>query len=81
VGICGGIASDPYAVPLLVGLGVEELSVSLPLIPDVKAQIRNLRVDECRELANEALGAESADAVRAIIPNPETEQILTGAGA
>jgi phosphocarrier protein FPr len=81
VGICGGIASDPYAVPLLVGLGVEELSVSLPLIPDVKAQIRTLRLDECRELANEALGAESADAVRAIIPNPETEQILTGAGA
>jgi phosphoenolpyruvate-protein phosphotransferase len=80
VGVCGGIASDPYAVPLLIGLGVEELSVSLPLIPDVKAQIRNLRMDECREMANEALGAESADAVRAIVPNPETEHLLTGAG-
>ena len=81
VGVCGGIASDPYAVPILIGLGVEELSVSLPLIPDVKAQIRTLRMDECREMAEEALGAESADGVRAIIPNPETEQILTGAGA
>ena len=33
VGVCGGIASDPQAVPLLVGLGVDELSVSVPAIP------------------------------------------------
>ncbi len=33
VGVCGGIASDPCAVPILIGLGVDELSVSLPAIP------------------------------------------------
>ena len=45
VGVCGGIASDPQAVPLLVGLGVDELSVSVPAIPAVKAQIRSLSFD------------------------------------
>ena len=49
VGVCGGIATDPRAVPILVGLGVDELSVSLPAIPAVKAQIRTLRIDACRE--------------------------------
>ncbi|HKF46641.1 MAG TPA: phosphoenolpyruvate--protein phosphotransferase [Terracidiphilus sp.] len=81
VGLCGGIAGDPSAVPLLVGLGVDELSVSLPSIPDVKAQIRTLSMDACRELAKAALAAESAEAVRALIPTPETEPLVTSAGA
>ena len=42
VGVCGGIAGDPQAVPVLVGLGVDELSVSVPLVPAVKAQVRRL---------------------------------------
>src|SRR5688572_1085324 len=58
VGVCGGIASDPAGVPILVGLGVDELSVSLPAIPGIKAQIRGLRMDACRELAEKALAAE-----------------------
>ena len=41
-GVCGGIAGDARAVPILVGVGVEELSVSLPSIPTIKAQIRRL---------------------------------------
>jgi phosphocarrier protein FPr len=68
VGVCGGIASDPQAVPLLVGLGVDELSVSLPAIPAVKAQIRLLSLASCTELATTALGAASATAVRALVP-------------
>jgi phosphocarrier protein FPr len=71
VGVCGGIASDPLAVPILIGLGVTELSVSLPAIPAVKAQIRKLRLDACRELAERALAAESANAVRALVPDPD----------
>jgi phosphoenolpyruvate-protein phosphotransferase len=70
VGVCGGIASDPHAVPILIGLGVTELSVSLPAIPAVKAQIRTLRLDDCRKVAERALAAESAEAVRALIPEP-----------
>ena len=58
------------AVPILVGLGVDELSVSLPAIPAVKAQIRALRLDDCRALAERALAAESAEEVRALVPDP-----------
>jgi phosphocarrier protein FPr len=81
VGICGGIATDASAVPLLIGLGVDELSVSLPAIPAVKAQIRTLNMDACRKLAEAALAAESADDVRALLRNSETESSLTSAGA
>lgn len=66
--VCGGLASDPQAIPLLIGLGVEELSVSVPAIPAVKAQIRRLRLDDCRRLARTALGCSTATAVRALIP-------------
>lgn len=68
VGICGGIGSDPQAVPLLVGLGVDELSVSIPAIPSVKAQIRRLSKAQCEELAAQALQAASASDVRALVP-------------
>jgi multiphosphoryl transfer protein len=73
VGVCGGIASDPRAVPILLGIGVSELSVSLPAIPTVKAQIRTLRIDACRKLAERALAAESAADVRALVPDPDAE--------
>lgn len=73
VGICGGIAGDPAAVPLLIGMGVSELSVSLPAIPAVKAQIRKLRLEDCRALAERALAAESAEEVRALVPDPDAE--------
>lgn len=72
--VCGGLASDPQAVPLLIGLGVDELSVSVPAIPAVKAQIRRLRLSECRRLAAAALGCSTATAVRALIPlDPSAE--------
>jgi phosphocarrier protein FPr len=73
VGVCGGIASDPHAVPILLGIGIDELSVGLPAIPTVKAQIRTLHLDACRELAERALAAESAAAVRALVPDPDAE--------
>lgn len=70
VGVCGGIASDPQAVPLLVGLGVDELSVSLPTIPGIKAQIRGLSKHECQDLAQRTLALETAADVRALCPDP-----------
>jgi multiphosphoryl transfer protein len=66
--VCGGIAGDPQAVPLLVGLGIDELSVTVPAIPAVKAQIRRLRIDECRALAQKALACATAADVRALVP-------------
>ena len=66
LGICGGIASDPLAAPLLIGLGATELSAAPAAVAALKAAVRPLRLDDCRALAARALAAESADAVRAL---------------
>jgi len=71
VGVCGGIAGDPQAVPLLIGMGVDELSVSVPVIPSIKAQIRRLQFSDCQALAQQALTLESAAQVRALCPDPD----------
>jgi phosphocarrier protein FPr len=65
VGVCGGIAGDPAGVVILSGLGVRELSVSIPSIAAVKAQIRGLSMAKARGLAERALAcATSADVRR-----------------
>ena len=64
VGVCGELAADPVAIPILVGLGVDELSVSVPSIPAVKARIRSLDFTRSRELAKKALGCLTAAEVR-----------------
>lgn len=66
VGVCGELAGDRLAVPLLVGLGVDELSVSPRSIGLVKARVRELDSREVRTLAQQALDLESAAAVRAL---------------
>ncbi|MGT2471812.1 phosphoenolpyruvate--protein phosphotransferase [Paraburkholderia terrae] len=65
VGICGGIASDAMAVPVLAGLGIDELSVSIPAIGSVKAQLARLTMAEASELAAEVLRLGTAAEVRA----------------
>ncbi len=65
VGVCGALAGDPLAVPLLVGLGVTELSVDPVSVPSIKARVRNLDYNDCRQRAQNALALESAQAVRA----------------
>jgi phosphoenolpyruvate-protein kinase (PTS system EI component) len=67
------MASDPHAVPILVGLGVDELSVSVPAVPAVKAQVRSLSLAQCQELAVRALTQDSAAAVRALVPVHDDE--------
>ena len=71
VGVCGGMGSDPQAVPILLGLGITELSVSIPSIPSIKAQIRRISMAECQELAQRAIAAETAAQVRDLSPLPE----------
>lgn len=66
VGVCGELGADPLAVPILLGLGVDELSVSVPAIATVKAQIRALTMGECQERARRALGCATAQQVREI---------------
>ena len=65
VGVCGALAGDPLAVPLLVGLGVTELSVDPVSVPSIKARVRTLDYNDCRQRAQNALALESAQAVRA----------------
>jgi phosphoenolpyruvate-protein kinase (PTS system EI component) len=67
VGVCGTLASDPQAVPVLLGLGVTELSVSIPALPAIKARIRSLSLEECRATAREAVNAADALEVRALV--------------
>jgi multiphosphoryl transfer protein len=67
VGVCGAMASEPAAVPLLVGLGVTELSVSIPMVPEIKAQVRTLELKACRQLAEKAVSLRTADEVRALV--------------
>ncbi len=65
VGVCGELAADPLALPLLVGLGVDELSVSARSIALVEAGVRELQLVAARGLARKALGLASAAEVRA----------------
>jgi phosphocarrier protein FPr len=67
VGICGELGADPQAVPVLIGLGVDELSVSVPAIPTVKAQVRTLSLSESKSLARQALGCTTAGEVRKLV--------------
>ncbi len=55
VAMCGEMAGDPLNVPILLGLGLDELSMNALSIPMVKKFIRSMTIDECRELTNEAL--------------------------
>ncbi len=63
VGVCGELAGNPLAAPLLVGLGVTELSMSAPSIPAVKEALRALTMAQAQELARQALALASAGAV------------------
>ena len=67
VAVCGGLASEPAAVPVLLGLGVHELSVVPTLVPQLKSLIRTLTLDACRLLAQRALALDTAEAVRALV--------------
>lgn len=64
-GVCGEMAGDPVLVPLLLGLGVDELSVAPPTVPLIKFLIRRLKISEARELAAFALRCESSAEIMA----------------
>ncbi|UVM28466.1 phosphoenolpyruvate--protein phosphotransferase [Pseudomonas sp. B21-021] len=64
VGVCGALASDPLATPVLIGLGVTELSVSPVQIGEIKDRVRQLHEAECQRLARDLLKLSSAAAVR-----------------
>jgi len=64
VAVCGEIAGDPLAIPVLLGLGIAELSMAAVRIPAAKQAVRATDLAAARRLAGKALAAESAAAVR-----------------
>jgi phosphocarrier protein FPr len=67
VTLCGELAADPLATPLLLGLGLEEFSVSAPFIPELKQAIRRWSLPEAEAIAREALALDSSEAVRRLL--------------
>ena len=67
VGVCGEMASDLRAVPLLIGLGVDELSVHPPMVARIKATVRGLDAGECARVGTAALQLDSGTAVRRLV--------------
>ncbi|MBY5928089.1 phosphoenolpyruvate--protein phosphotransferase [Halomonas sp. DP8Y7-3] len=64
VGVCGELASDRQAIPVLAGLGIDELSVSARQVPMVKARLASVTMDKARELAALSLAQPTASDVR-----------------
>jgi multiphosphoryl transfer protein len=64
VGVCGELAGDPAAAVLLAGLGVRELSMAAPLVPEVKEALRSIRIDAAADAARRALDARDATQAR-----------------
>ena len=64
VGVCGGVAGDPLGAAILSGLGVAELSMSLPSIAAVKSSLRKIKLADAEKLARRALACSTAAEVR-----------------
>jgi len=67
VGVCGELAGNPLATPILLGLGVDEFSMSAPSIPQVKQAIRQFTVSQAQAIAETVLNLDSAEAVRSYL--------------
>jgi multiphosphoryl transfer protein len=78
--VCGAMAADPLAVPLLLGLGVSELSVVPARVPAVKELVARLVLAQCGELARAALALEHAPAVRALVRDWFSERAIAPGG-
>jgi len=66
-GMCGEFAGEPLAIPILVGMGLDEFSMSPSRIPSAKQLIRQLDSAECRNLADQALAASTAEEVKGLV--------------
>ena len=66
-GMCGGMAGDPLAIPLLAGLGLDELSMAAEAVPQAKYVLSRVDAQACGELAEKAAGCATAEEVRALL--------------
>src|SRR5262249_18129089 len=77
VSVCGGLASDVQAVPVLLGLGIACLSAAPAMVAEVKAAVRSLQLPACQDLAPRALAQTSAAEVRALSIDPPKRRART----
>lgn len=76
VSVCGEMASEPEYVMLLLGLGVRTISLTAPMIPEIKQVVRSVTIEDCNQVARKVLGMNSErqisnylrDAARNILP-------------
>jgi len=79
VGMCGEMAGDPQFVPLLLGMGLDEFSASVSVIPEIKKVIRLMPYDKAREIAKAALQLKTSGEVLKLIKDnvpPELKALL-----
>ncbi|MDO9547308.1 MAG: phosphoenolpyruvate--protein phosphotransferase, partial [Pelolinea sp.] len=67
VGMCGELAGEPLALPILLGLDLDEFSMNPPMIPLAKQIIRNLDYSQMKEIADHALDLETPDEIQAYV--------------
>jgi len=67
VSLCGELAGDPQATPILAGMGLDEFSAAPPYLPEVKRVIRAMQFREAQELAEQALQCRTASEVTALV--------------
>lgn len=67
VGMCGELAGEPLAAPLLVGMGLDEFSMSAPMIPVIKQILRGLNAAEMKELVEDALDLDSPEEIQSLV--------------
>jgi multiphosphoryl transfer protein len=80
-GVCGELAADTTAVPVLIGLGIRELSVNAPSIPAVKQRVRSVDAEAARSLADKAFKLSSAAEVRALVERETAEPTAVSPGS
>ena len=67
VSVCGEVAGDTHFLPLLLGMGYRKVSVNVGAVPYVKRAVRQISMDDCRELAEKALDADVSSAVHTLV--------------
>ena len=79
VGVCGEMAGDVRALPIWLGLGIEELSISVQTLLQVKHRLLSSDAKKCKELVNEILVCKTSDEIIELLAQTEqTESIVGG---
>lgn len=78
IGVCGEMAADPLNLPLLVGLGMNEISVPASEVAEIKAALSALDAGQCRAVVDEAAACESGAAVRSLLEERIASGTLAG---